>query len=737
MLPDLKIGELNGRNGVLLRGSQLEDRFGRSVSSGDFNGDGLGDILVGAVGTNPTGAGYLFYGPNDGFPAVIDLNGNASFYGIKLTSGTEARAIAWESTFIGDVNGDGFDDILVSGFPLDSEIRFAGRAFVVFGSDSAPFEIDVDMLDGTNGFTLATEILGGRFGSRPAKLGDINGDGVDDFSVSRQNEDFIFFGSQSGRPASIDVDTLAPEDGVKIDASLASNWIKPVGDLDGDGIGDFMLSAQLTEVEGVEDAGVVYVIYSQPETFPRVITEENIGSVDGFAIRGTLQGQKLGRSLGDAGDFNGDGFLDIAVGYFDNPQILDPGDSAIQIIFGDGNRISTDIDLPSASGGLGLLIEGLESSINRIESSGDVNGDGLDDLIIGAFETKTLGVASGGAVYVVYGTTDTSTISVDDLDGTNGYTLSGANLWGFELGWTVSAGGDLNGDGYDDIVVGQRYEYESFMPSPGTSPQIGEAFVIYGAETGFHYDTVSGSGVFAGTTNQELITGSAGNDWILTLGGSDLVDGQGGKDMVSFVWSDGQIGVFQTEDEIEVFPPDYAELLLRNVEGVTGTGGDDLFQVSDGRFRTLGGDDTIIVTGQGTASYDGGAGQDVLSYAASTTGISASLLKGRGWGGDAAGDSYIAIERLIGSNSDDFLWGDHAANRLEGGLGDDTLVGNGGDDYILAGFGTDVIVYAGNRSDYTIIQDGIRTEVISGGWEGHDVIGHAEVLRFADGDVIL
>ena len=69
--------------------------------------------------------------------------------------------------------------------------------------------------------------------------------------------------------------------------------------------------------------------------------------------------------------------------------------------------------------------------------------------------------------------------------------------------------------------------------------------------------------------------------------------------------------------------------------------------------------------------------------------------------------------------------------------GDDIIEGADGDDYILAGFGTDTIVFSGNRADYTIVQDGIRTEVTDNvGNNGHDIIGHAEILRFADGDLI-
>ena len=735
MLPDLKIGELNGRNGVLLRGPVLEDRFGHSVSVGDFNGDGFADVIVGK-----SGAAYVFYGGAAGLLSEIDLGQDSTAADVTLTGGTSVAVLGnVESRFIGDVNADGYDDILLSGFDRVTGSFTTGGAYIVYGGDNIASDFDVGALDGANGFALTTSIRSLQFGVEATELGDVNGDGIDDFSVSSLASHFIFYGSQSDSPAIVDVDTLTSDIGFVYADDFRNTRFEKVGDIDGDGFDDFILGLPFTGEDSVRDAGMARIVYGASNGLGSISSIEELDTLEGFSVRGTIADHAVGGSLGSAGDFNGDGHLDIAVGFISELISNRADPSAIQIIFGDGYRRSTDIELPAFNGADGILIEGIRNSFSHVTSAGDVNGDGLDDLLIGAFSTSELTVASSGAVYVVFGTADAATISVDDLDATSGYKISGASLDTFNLGADVSAAGDLNGDGYDDIIVGQRYQYESFLPRPGTSPQFGEAYVIYGAATGFHYDTVSGSGVFAGTANQELIMGSAGNDWIQTLGGSDLVDGQGGNDMVSFVWSDQRIGVLQSTNEIKVFAPEYAELTLRNVEGVTGTGADDLFYANEGKFRTMGGDDTIIVIDSGIASYDGGAGRDMLSYGHGSEGVQASLLKGRGWEGEAENDTYTDIEHLIGTLHDDFLWGDHMANRLEGGHGDDTLVGNGGDDYILAGLGTDVIVFSGNRADYTITQDGIRTDVVhnDGGWEGHDIIGHAEVLRFADGDLIL
>jgi Ca2+-binding RTX toxin-like protein len=241
------------------------------------------------------------------------------------------------------------------------------------------------------------------------------------------------------------------------------------------------------------------------------------------------------------------------------------------------------------------------------------------------------------------------------------------------------------------------------------------------------------------------VTGTAGNDWLTVPDNHafvpEAISGGAGEDMISFATRDRE-GVLVNLDNglVRATMPGYISLIMEGIEHATGSSFNDTLYGADGaeRLRALGGDDKVYGS-EGADMLDGGSGRDAVSYLFSDTGISASLLRGKGWSGDAAGDRLSGFEMLVGSYHDDFLWGDHRANRLEGSLGDDTLVGNGGDDYILAGLGTDVIVYSGNRADYTITQDGIRTDVShnDGGWEGHDIIGHAEVLRFADGDFIL
>lgn len=242
------------------------------------------------------------------------------------------------------------------------------------------------------------------------------------------------------------------------------------------------------------------------------------------------------------------------------------------------------------------------------------------------------------------------------------------------------------------------------------------------------------------------LSGTAGADWLsvpATVGTSlAAIRGGTGVDMMSFSGFGQGVTVNLHTDRASSLGGALAfDLVMDSIEHVTGTAHGDTFYGSDRseKLRGLGGRDTFYGSDGERDTIDGGASNDTLIYTASTAAVSVSLLRGRGWGGDAEGDRISGIENVTGSLFDDMIWGDAGNNNLSGGNGNDTIAGGGGDDYILAGLGTDVILFSGNQSDYRISRDGIRTEVelLLDGFDGTDVIGHAEVLRFADGDLIL
>ncbi|MCI5096402.1 MAG: hypothetical protein MRY77_08820 [Rhodobacteraceae bacterium] len=285
----------------------------------------------------------------------------------------------------------------------------------------------------------------------------------------------------------------------------------------------------------------------------------------------------------------------------------------------------------------------------------------------------------------------------------------------------------------------------------------GTEFSVYTApETGTYFLNVIGTAhrspepIYAITLREAVeITGTAGNDWLSVPAADDTlpvaISGGAGQDMISFaardefsVFGEGVLVNLET-GLLSARAPGYMRLAMDSIEHATGSNFADTLYGHDGseRLRGLGGRDQLFGS-EGADRIDGGGGRDLLDYRYSDNGVSASLLKGRGWSGDAARDQIRGIEDLRGSNHDDFLWGDRGNNRLDGGFGDDTLMGNGGDDYLIGGHGTDVILYAGNQADYTITRAGFRTDVVhNDGGDGHDIIAHAEILRFADGDLIL
>lgn len=256
----------------------------------------------------------------------------------------------------------------------------------------------------------------------------------------------------------------------------------------------------------------------------------------------------------------------------------------------------------------------------------------------------------------------------------------------------------------------------------------GEILAVTGTEDG---------DVLTGTTESENFEALGGNDWLLMVGGSNRVDGGAGRDTVSYADRTGPIVFDQASGVVRVEV--YADI-LSDVEGVTGTGAGDIFRVTDGTMRGLGGEDTFFFRPSGGESdFDGGAGWDKLSFSSTAADTALSLLAGRGFSGAALGLEVTGIEEVRAGAGDDALTGDHGANVLLGLAGDDTLMGNGGNDTLHGGAGVDVAVFSYARDQYNVTTTGFRTVVEytgAGPGDGIDVADFVEVLRFADGDVL-
>ena len=211
--------------------------------------------------------------------------------------------------------------------------------------------------------------------------------------------------------------------------------------------------------------------------YPAFIDLSSLNGTSGFAIPGVAAGDYAGNSVATAGDVNGDGFADIIVGAFHNAT----GAGASYVVFGKASAFSSSLDLTTLNGTNGFKIAGVAAndySGFSVSSAGDVNGDGFDDMIVGAKLADPHGGASG-ATYVVFGKGSGfgATLNLSTLNGANGFELSGTTAGG-NSGVSVSSAGDVNGDGYADVIVGAFHE----GPHGANS---GAAYVVFGKASGF------------------------------------------------------------------------------------------------------------------------------------------------------------------------------------------------------------------------------------------------------------
>ncbi len=167
----------------------------------------------------------------------------------------------------------------------------------------------------------------------------------------------------------------------------------------------------------------------------------------------------LGQSVSAAGDFNGDGISDLILGApWDSPSGGLSG--GVYVIFGHAGAFTPSVSLSSLSGSDGFKIVGGAADNrmgNAVASAGDLNGDGFDDLVVGAYVADKSGIDSGSA-YIVFGRAGPlpSTLDVGSLNGSNGFRIDGSAA-GSMLGAAVRSAGDINGDGFDDLIFGSEY----------------------------------------------------------------------------------------------------------------------------------------------------------------------------------------------------------------------------------------------------------------------------------------
>ncbi len=455
---------------------QVNCKFGYSVASaGDVNGDGYDDIIIGAFLYNynktDEGRAYLYLGSPYGLAAsyswAVEGDQNGAYFGRSVSSA-------------GDVNGDGYGDVLVGAYGYDNGEANEGMVFLFLGSSSG--------LTWSSSWTIEGGLANAYLGWSVSTAGDVNGDGYSDVVVgacaygSGFGRGCLYLGSTSG---------LSPSPSWVVDGAQASaNFgfsIATAGDVNGDGYSDVIAGAPYHD-NGETDEGKAYLYLGGPS---------GLSATTGWNSSGEAADNYFGYSVTGAGDVNGDGFSDVVVGAFGY----------------DGNRGKAYL-FPGSASGLATTASWSKTGETAgdyfgtsVGSAGDVNGDGYTDVIIGASNHSSY----SGRAYLYLG-------GASGLSSSASWTATGESVNSY-FGATAAMAGDVNGDGYSDVVIGAYG---------------------YGVNTGKVYCYKGGAAGLSSLSSWTATGQTSGERFGVSISSAGDVDGDGYSDVI--VGADGYDG---------------------------------------------------------------------------------------------------------------------------------------------------------------------------------------------------
>lgn len=445
------VSTLNGRNGFRIAGTGVTDTDGQELATADLNGDGYADIVITQDSANNSmwpPIVYVVFGHGGLFPTSIDVSTLDGTNGFKIIDSKNVSRLGIVITGIGDMNGDGAGDIALGQ-------EFDPRAKVVFGRKQGfPATLDIANLDGNNGFAV-TDPSGIGLGLDVAAAGDINGDGLADLAIGgggyKPSIGIVIFGRRISFPAVLNVATLTAKQGMIVKTPWSVNTdnhyahLQAAGDINHDGVADLAVSNP-----GTTTGGRASIIFGKNSGLPKQISTGLLTGSNGYSLVGaaTVDG-RIGEGIDGIGDVNGDGIADwitfrnnsfvvfghappfgsttpvasidgnngfrmdhlvrpIGIGDVNGDGIADFAGQwnygvngqvygYIEVIYGTKAPTPAVVDAQALDSTAASRIRGLTDSWNKL-AAGDVNGDGIPDLVIGDPYTIPRSVT-----YIVFG----------------------------------------------------------------------------------------------------------------------------------------------------------------------------------------------------------------------------------------------------------------------------------------------------------------------------------------------
>ncbi|MBC8072195.1 MAG: FG-GAP repeat protein, partial [Deltaproteobacteria bacterium] len=408
---------VEGSDGFVIDGIDDGDRTGFSVAhGGDVDGDGLADVIIGAPQANAIaddeGRVFVVFGKAD-TAAVTLATLEADGAGFVIEGIAIDDLAGWSVGGGSDIDGDGLDDVIVGAPQADGNaVGNSGRVFVVHGkADSLPVDL-ADVVAGNGGFAIDGIALEDHAGDAVAGLGDVDGDGLEDLAIGvpqanigggNSGRAFVVLGRTATSPIEL-ADVVLGEGGFAIEGTAGldqlGDAVAGAGDVDGDGRADLVLGAPGAE-DGANLQGRSYVVLGRDAGAPALASDIASG-IGGFVIDGESEGDLSGWSVGGGIDVDGDGLGDVLVGA-QNADYAASVAGRSYVVYGSSGAGPVALgDIAMGSGGFAIDGE-MTNDISgwAIAGGGDVSGDGLGDVLVGAYGAP--GGDDVGRAYVVFG----------------------------------------------------------------------------------------------------------------------------------------------------------------------------------------------------------------------------------------------------------------------------------------------------------------------------------------------